>query len=81
MDRILNEIGKLRHDMKTGFLQVDNRFEQVSDALKETRSQIGKMATLMDNGLDIIMQYMKEIQEKQESRLQKIEKRLEKGGL
>ena len=88
MDRILDEIGKLRHEMQVGFIEVDNRFEQVSDAiervsntLKDTRGQVGKVATLMDGGLELITQYIKDVQTKQELRIQKIEERLDKAGL
>lgn len=81
MERILEEIGKLRHETKVGFLEIDNRLAQVSDGLKDTRSQMSKMATLMDGGFDIIFKFVKDVQEKQETRLQKIEERLDKAGL
>lgn len=61
MERILAEIGRLRHETRVSFFEVDNRLSHVANDLKETRHELSKTATLMDEGFDLLLQSMKEV--------------------
>ena len=88
MEELKDELGKLRNEMKIGFIEVDNQFQMVNDKLsdvsqevKKTQSQMAKIATLVDQGFDVIQTHVDQKAKQQDLRLSKVEERLDRAGL
>ncbi len=95
MKHLNNELGKLRQEVKVGFIEVDNRFRGVNDqlaqitehlqrtnqALGETQQQMGRIAKLVDDGFEVIQTYVSQQIDQQNSRLTSLEQRMDRAGL
>ena len=88
MKHLNNELGKLRQEVKVGFLEVDNRFIHITEELRktnkaigETQQQMGRIAKLVDDGFEVIQDYVTQQLGQQDSRLTSLEQRMDRAGL
>ena len=102
MEELKDELGKLRNEVRVGFIEVDNRFQAVNDRLdivnqglkkvitdlnvtnqevKKAQSQMAKVATLVDQGFEVIQTHVDQKLKQHELRLTNVEERLKRAGL
>ena len=102
MKHLNNELGKLRQEVKVGFIEVDNRFQSVNDRLDlvadglqkitsevkktnesvaDTQQQMGRIAKLVDDGFEVIQNFLSQQLDQQDTRLTNLERRMDQAGL
>lgn len=96
MKHLNNELGKLRQEVQVGFIEVDNRFRAVNDRLihiteelqktnqemgETQQQQMGRIAKLVDDGFEVIQNFVSQKIDQQGTRLTNLEKGMDQAGL
>lgn len=95
MKHLNNELGKLRQEVKVGFIEVDNRFQAANERLISigeelqkanqelagTQQQMGRIAKLVDDGFEVIQNFLSQQLDQQDMRLTNLERRMDQAGL
>ncbi|MEQ9297314.1 MAG: hypothetical protein RIF33_02075 [Cyclobacteriaceae bacterium] len=88
MDKALNEIGKLRNEMKVGFIEIENQLESNREMLMKIVESMGKVvetvssfSNKVEKGFRAIEEALDNDLEQINSEISDIKKRLDKGNL
>lgn len=89
MSKALNEIGKLRNEMKVGFIELENQIEASNEKMveliqfntKSIVSAMDKMASNMEKGFLAVEEAMQEDVDRIDSEISNIKKRLDDANL
>lgn len=60
MDKALNEIGKLRNEMKIGFIEVKNQIKSVVDTIDRFSQKVERGFVAIEDALDTVLAELKE---------------------